>query len=198
MKLGICCDGLEEAFERAILERAKPNEPFVFMEIGTAYCETFLSVCRILEERKALWRAIAIDPWDKAMDAFLSKIQSEFPIEKALMFCVTREVAFATERKRIGNRLDFVFIDGCHSKKCVMGDFQAVEPLVVPRGIVVFHDIEDVPGEIQMHCNAERGVREGLEELGLWNQTRPGWKRLPDWQCDKTKNAFSCAVFEKV
>lgn len=198
MTLGICLSGVEDQFERALLERAKPHQPFVYVEIGTAHAETWLSVCRVLDTTFSNWRTIGIDPWDKAMDAYLAKIQPEFPIDKALLLVATREVAFATEKERIGDRLNFVFLDGCHSKKCVIGDFEAVEPLVVPGGLVVFHDIEDVDGDIQVHCMAERGVREGLKELGLWYESRQGWRRLPDWQCDKTKNAFSCACFEKL
>lgn len=202
MKLGICLDGVEEQFERALLERAKPGQPFVYCEIGTAHCDTWVSVCRILdstvESDKALWRTIGIDPWVHAFENYMTKIAPEFGPEKALLLVQTREEAFEKEKERIGDRLDFVFLDGCHSKQCVIGDFLSVEPLVVPGGLVVCHDIDQPPSGIQAHCNAPCGVKEALEELGLWQNTRPGWKRLPDWTCDKTKNAFSCGVFERL
>lgn len=198
MKLGICLEGCEEQFERALRERAKDHQAFVYVEIGTAQADTWLNVCRVLRTTNSFWRTIGIDPSPDALDSYTRKIEPEFNHIEALMLVETREKAFETEIGRIGKWLDFVFLDGCHSKKCVIGDFEAVEPLVVLGGLVVFHDIEDVDGDLQMHCMAPRGVRKGLEELGLWQNTRPGWKRLPDWQCDKTKNAFSCACFEKL
>ncbi len=198
MTLGICLSGVEENFERALRERATDGQPFVYLELGTANAETWFPVLLLLQETDAKWRTIGIDPATYAFENYYKKIAPYFTTDEALMLVQTREQAFTTEKDRIGNRLDFVFIDGCHSQKCAMADFLSVEPLVVPGGLVVFHDIEQVPGEIQEHCNAPRGVREALEELGLWKNTRPGWKRLPDWTCDKTKNAFSCACFEKV
>lgn len=196
IELGICLQGVEAEFEHALRERAKAKEPFVFMEIGTAHCETWLNVCRLLATTKANWRTIGIDPSPDALDAYKLRIEPEFGHDRALLLVRTREGAFAAENERIGNRLDFVFIDGCHAKLCVMGDFFSVEPLVVRGGLVVFHDTDQPAGGIQPHCNAGADVKGALEELGLWQDSRPGWKRLPDWTCDKTKNAFSCAVFQ--
>lgn len=198
MKVGICMQGLEEVFERTIMERAKADEPFVFLEIGTAHCDTLQSVCRLLATTKSQWRVIAIDPWVYSFEAYQQKIAPEFSPDKALLLVQTREEAFKTEKERIGDRLDFVFIDGCHSKRCVIGDFLSVEPLVVPGGLVVFHDINQPPGGIQEHCNAQPDVQGALEELGLWNDTLSGWKRLPDWISDASKNGFNCGVFERV
>lgn len=198
MNLGICMAGLESGFERA-LDRAKAGETFVYCEIGVAHCETFQSVCKLLDERKALWRAIAIDPWVPAFEAYQKKIAPDFGPDKALLLVQTREDAFATEKERIGDRLDFVFIDGCHTKKCVVGDFLSVEPLVVPAGIVVFHDFDDIDKGWQQHCSVSgTGVLPAVKELGLFDDTRPGWKRLPDWIADASKNGFNCGVFEKL
>lgn len=198
MKLGICCSGLEDQFERALRERAKDWQSFVYCEIGTAHADTWLSVCRFLDHTEAQWRTIGIDPWVHAFENYHNKIAPEFGPDKALLLVQTREEAFATEKERIGDRLDFVFIDGCHARLCVMEDFVSVEPLVVSGGLVVFHDIDQPPGDIQTHCNADQDVKGALEHLGLWQNVRPGWRRLPDWQADKTKNGFSCGVFERL
>lgn len=188
--------GLEEVFERTILERAKPDQPFVFLEIGTAHCDTLQSVCRLLATTKAQWRVIAVDPWTYAVENYQEKIAPEFGPDKALLLVQTREEAFATEKERIGDRLDFVFIDGCHTRACVMGDFLSVEPLVVPGGLVVFHDADEIDKGIQTHCGIrENGVIPALTELGLYDDSRPGWKRLPDWIADASKIGFNCAVF---
>lgn len=206
MTVGICMGGLEEVFERTLLERAKQDQPFVFLEIGTAHCDTLQSVCRLLATTKAQWRTIAIDPWTYSFEAYMQKIAPEFSPEKALMLVQTREEAFSTEKERIGDRLDFVFIDGCHTKRCVMGDFLAVEPLVVPGGLVVFHDFDTQDKGFQSHCGInENGVMAAAEELGLLlndsrddRTVRPGWKRLPTWIADASKNGANCGCFLKL
>lgn len=197
MTFGICTAGTEEAFEQALLERAKPDEPFVYLEIGVAHCETWQTVCEILNRTGARWRTIGIDPWVHAFEAYRRRIEPEFNPAKALLLAQTREEAFRTEQARIGDNLDFVFIDGCHAKPCVMGDFLAVEPLVRPGGLVVFHDLAGSDG-FQQHCQQAMGVKEGLTELGLLDGSRPGWKRLDDWVGDGARNGATCGVFEKV
>lgn len=203
MKLGICLEGTEEKFEAALRERAKPAQPFAYVEIGVAHCGTFHSVCAILESSVALWRAIAIDPSNEAktaFDAFLEQSEIEFGgsvADAAIFIQATREEAFRDHRDKIGDRLDFVFVDGCHSEPCATGDFLAVEPLVVPGGLVVFHDCWNGPAGIQPHCQMDLGVIPALKKLGLFDDTRPGWKRLPDWTTDMTKNAWPCGVFTK-
>lgn len=198
MSLGICLQGVEAEFENALRRRAKQSELFVYLECGTAHGDTWLSVCRVLASTGAKWRTIGIDNWIYAFEEYQKKIAPEFGPDKALLLVQTREQAFATEKDRIGDRLDFVFIDGCHARPCVMGDFLSVEPLVVPGGIVVFHDLNQPPGGIQEHCNATPDVAGALEELGLLQHARTGWRRLPDWIADASKNGFNCAVFEKV
>lgn len=197
--------GLEDQFERALRERAKEGEPFVYAEIGTAHADTWLSVCRVLQTTDAQWRTVGVDPWVPAFESYQQKIAPEFGPDKALLLVQTREEAFATEKERIGDRLDFVFIDGCHTKQCVMGDFLAVEPLVVPGGLVVFHDMDENDKGVQTHCGIrENGVIPALRELGLLGDSgivddmRPGWKRLPDWIADEAKNGANCGVFEKL
>lgn len=201
MKFGILTDGTEEAFEQALRERAKDGQPFVYCEIGVCQCETWLAVCQILEQTKSDWKTIGIDPWVYAYEAYQKRIEPLFKPDKALMLTQTRQQAFWTERHQIGNRLDFVFIDGCHASPCVKGDFLAVEPLVVPGGLVVFHDFgpDSQVADPQPHCNRDRiEVREATMELGLLPETRPGWKRLPDWVGDKTKNGATCGCFQKL
>lgn len=198
MNLGICTAGLETEFERALRERAKAGEPFVYLEIGTAYCDTWLAVCRVLTTTQANWRTVAVDPWTHSLENYMAKIAPEFGPDKALMLVQTREEAFRTEMERIGNRLDFVFIDGCHAEPCVRGDFLAVEPLVVPGGLVVFHDIFPEPSNFQPHCQQGSGVRYALAGLGLMDGDRRGWRRKPDWIADRALNGADCGVFEKL
>lgn len=199
MKLGICLAGVEDQFERALRDRAKDGQPFVYAEIGVAHCDSWIEVCHVLSTTNSNWRTIGIDNWVHAFENYQQKIAPEFSPDKALLLVQTREEAFATEKERIGDRLDFVFIDGCHTKKCVMGDFLAVEPLVVPGGLVVFHDFDFIDKGLQTHCNIyENGVIPAAEELGLMSNCRPGWKRLPDWIADASKNGCNCGCFQRV
>lgn len=197
---GICTAGTEEQFEAALRELANPGQPFVYCEIGVAHCETWRAVCEILSETGALWRTIGIDPWIYAFEAYQKGIEPLYGIDRALMLVQTREEAFATEMERIGPRLDFVFIDGCHGKPCAIGDFLAVESLVVPGGLVVFHDFgPDSQGtEMQTHCLQPVGVREATADLRLLQDMRPGWSRLPDWVGDKSRNGATCGCFQRL
>jgi hypothetical protein len=195
MNLGICLSGVEDNFEHALRERAKKCDRLFYCEIGTASCETFLGVHDVLSECAKDFYMIGIDPAKEAQEAYDLKITNK---AHSTFINLTRGEAFYACPNYYGNRLDFVFLDGCHSKGCVMADFLEIAPILVKGGLVVFHDIEDEPGDYQPHCKAPRGVREGLQDIGLWQDSRPGWKRLPDWTCDKTKNAFSCACFEKL
>ena len=37
-------------------------------------------------------------------------------------------------------KLDFVFVDGCHSKKCIEADTNAILPLLAKGATVLWHD----------------------------------------------------------
>lgn len=216
MKFGICMDGVEDKFEQSLIALAKwcepslysncldnkydhphGNHPFVYLEIGTAYAETWLAVCQILSRTNANWRTIGIDPWEPALENYKIRIEPVFA-DKAILINKTREEAFRDDMELIGPRLDFVFIDGCHAKPCVMGDFLAVEPLVVPGGLVVFHDFGPQSSGMQSHCNQPLAVREATIELGLFGRHRPGWTQLLDWRGDKERNGATCGVFKKL
>lgn len=190
---GICLEGTEEKFEAALRERAQAGKPFVYLEIGLAQCGTFQAVTSILHDTGADYRAIGIDPAPATREIF----DRSFGGHRVHLITGTREEAFRDHRDKIGDRLDFVFVDGCHSEPCATGDFLAVEPLVVPGGLVVFHDCWNGPAGIQPHCQMDLGVIPALKKLGLFDDTRPGWKRLPDWTTDMTKNAWPCGVFTK-
>jgi hypothetical protein len=105
----------------------------------------------------------------------------------------TREQAFA----QWNQFLDFVFIDGCHGKPCVMGDFQACEPWVNKGGLVVFHDFgERSVGQLQPHCNGPSNVVGALKELGLLDGSKEEWVQ-GCWFGDRAKMGADCAVFER-
>lgn len=186
--LGICTAGVEEVFLSHILERARSVDHFVYMEIGIACGQTFRTVQRVLSDAGLHFKMIGIDPHE----GFCFNLK-DLPFSDII--CATREVAM----KNFSTSLDFVFIDGCHAIPCATGDFLSVEPLVKPGGLVVFHDFgEGAVGQIQPHCNLPCNPREAVRSLGLFDQTRPGWIRLPDWCGDKARQGADCGVFQKL
>jgi hypothetical protein len=79
-------------------------------------------------------------------------------------------------------RMDFVFIDGCHGK-CSGLDFLAIERKIVPGGVVVFHDYGEIEQgtDWQHHCREFINVRTYVHRLGLaqpCNEPRKGWRFL--------------------
>lgn len=195
MNLGICMAGLEDEFEKALarMPAGNPIVPFRYVEIGVAYCQTFAAVVEWLRANSSEWRAAAIDPSELAKDHF-ERLGYEQEAN-VVWFNLSREEAF------IGwsSPIHFCLIDGCHSRKCVMEDFQSVEPWMTPGGLVVFHDFEPerVGTDVQPHCGMTQDVRGAVEELGLLDGSRPGWRRLPDWKGDRTKDGADCGVFER-
>jgi len=74
------------------------------------------------------------------------------------------------------------FIDACHGKACGMGDFLAIEQHIVNKGIVIFHDSDEIAQGVHMqaHCKTGIAIRAALIELGLLQNERPGWRMLAD------------------
>ena len=193
MKFGICLDGTEAQFEQALRERAKAGAPFTYLEIGVAKCGTFQTVCSILQSTGADWRAIGIDPAPETREIFDRVMKNE---PRAQLITATREEAFRDHADKISPVVNFAFIDGCHSEKCAMEDFEAVEPLVPPGGLAVFHDFADIEYDLEPHCQAPRKVVAAVTKLGLLDNSRPGWWRLADWTTDpKVPEAQPCGVF---
>lgn len=198
MTFGICMTGVEEKFELALRERATRGQPFVYLEIGTALFGTFKSACTILESTGADWKAIGIDPSKESREAFESLRAGSLAASQRVTFISgTREEAFREHGDKIGDKLHFVFIDGCHSEGCATGDFLAVEPLVQSGGLVVLHDHWPGPSGLQPHCRAELGVIPAVQKLGLFDNSRTGWWRLPDWETTVPNN-WPCGCYEKV
>lgn len=195
-EFGICMAGLEEAFVKALRERALPGREFNYVEIGVAYCQTMRAVAKVLKNNIARWSVTGIDPSDIALEHFYKAFTSDDQLWCSYQFFnQARKCTF----KSWSLPIHFAFIDGCHSKSCVMGDFLDVERFAVPGALVVFHDFGEgsVGSSFQPHCGVQADVRGAVKELGLFDETRPGWKRLPDWIGDKTRQGADCGVFER-
>jgi hypothetical protein len=94
--------------------------------------------------------------------------------------------------------VDFVLVDGCHCKICVMDDFKLIEPRVTRGGIVAFHDFgQDSVGEPQPHGDTGDTIG-ACSDLGLVNGTRMGWKFLETVVGDKNNNGRDLGVFQRL
>lgn len=196
-EFGICMAGLEEEFVKALREKALPGKVFNYVEIGVAYGQTMRAVAEVLRETSADWRVIGIDPSPIAWEHYQTSFTD---VGRMRLWNDTREVVFKHIWPDLTRQIHFAFIDGCHSKSCVMGDFLDVERFAVPGALVVFHDFgeESVGTSFQPHCGMQANVRGAVKELRLFDDSRPGWKRLPDWIGDKARQGADCGVFERV
>lgn len=97
--------------------------------------------------------------------------------------------------------IDFAFIDGCHGK-CSRDDFEAIESKVRQGGLVMFHDVGvlEQGRDFQPHCNEYINVRKHITDLGLLNETRPGWRLVGEIPGSRVwgGDGNSCAVFQKL
>lgn len=203
-EFGICTAGLEAEFVKALRERALPGREFNYVEIGVAYCQTMRAVADTLAQTEAKWTVTGIDPWPVALEQYSQRFEVDLKTAQGAsrirFWELERETVFRHFWGSLHNhQIHFAFIDGCHSRQCVMGDFLDVEKFAVPGALVVFHDFgeESVGTSFQPHCGVQADVRGAVKELGLFDESRPGWKRLPDWIGDKTRQGADCGVFER-
>lgn len=69
-----------------------------------------------------------------------------------------------------GRLIDFLFIDGDHNYAGVKQDWEMYRELVKPGGIVAFHDIMRMPGQI-----------EGVEVRRLFDEIKQDYKTIEIW-----------------
>jgi len=173
-KLGICMDGGEERFLEVIEGVARSRESgFTYVEIGLAYGETLKGVWdRIRSYPGATVFGFELPTWE-GIDCIRRRFYDGPLVEnkEGLEGAVNIILKPSTEGLKDWTRpIDVAFIDGCHGKACAMADFLALAPHITPGGLVIFHDAGEAEqgGDIQKHCGTPIGVREAIEELGLW------------------------------
>ena len=226
-KFGIRWDGLEQTFEDILKNHLKDKRDYVFLEIGFAHGATHLAVRDIIAENieSGAWLTIGLDLLNSAdvnfkqinqlfwqeNDLLVNRFQGEKEIQDKLTtgnyhsILVLRDDPRGWIKQLSDNSLDFVFIDGCHGKKCVMEDFIAIEPKVKPNGLVAFHDCgdEETGTDWQSHCNEYINVKNAIIELGLFDKKRPGWKIFTELSGTRKINkdpngGNSLAIFQKL
>lgn len=190
---GFCMSGNEIQFCEYLDEAAKglkEGEKFTYYEIGIGNADTMLAVHSWLSQRGIEHDIIGVDLPNYSGSATQVRVGG---ISLAL-------VGSETFLNNVSKLADFIFIDACHGAPCVTRDFLAAEPKVKKGGIVCFHDTDpNCQGQhMQEHCGTGIDVRRAVEELGLLNNTRPGWKFLNETWGDKTKGGHGAMWIQKV
>lgn len=117
--------------------------PRTILEIGTAHGGTLL-----------IWAALASDTVISC-DLVSKDVQAEFlrslppPGSACKVTLLQGDSHSARFRERIigtleGRHVDFLFIDGDHTREGALADFESYSPLVRPGGLVAFHDIVEL------------------------------------------------------
>jgi hypothetical protein len=109
-----------------------------------------------------------------------NKCREDF-VSASLLFKESKD-AFANELK--DEVFNAVFIDACHCYEHTTEDFLQVEPHIARGGVVIFHDASPIcqndDPQTFHHPPKQLEVRRAITELGLMDDTRPGWQKIFD------------------
>lgn len=108
--------------------------PEVVIEIGTANGNSAIAIGQALEDN-GIGKLYAIDP-DKQELVLLAIKKAK--LQKRIEYIT--DYSFNAIPSLQLKHVDFVFIDGDHSYENVVIDFNLVKNLLMPGGIIVFHD----------------------------------------------------------
>ncbi len=223
-KFGIRMNGCEEELEKLLKQhylafKEKVRWDYNLVEIGTAGATTLKAFYDILLENSwdgDRFRAIGFDlpngytfNWKEVHNNLNNGFfYAQDGLIKDIPIIPTRvpSIILCDGRKYMKNHwqfpIHFCLIDGSHCFTCVQLDFQAIERFVAPKGLVIFHDagLEEQGTD---HQDCEHGgfieVRKAIENLGLFDNKRPGWKFLGmiDGNRKSGGEGNSIAIFEK-
>lgn len=92
----------------------------------------------------------------------------------------------------------FIFIDGCHCRRCVVEDFRHVEAMVPAGGFIAFHDTCAPAQGRHTDAGENEHQREGIQvaaaisELGLPNECWELWRETPG-----TELSHGCRIYRR-
>jgi cephalosporin hydroxylase len=144
------------------------------VEIGVAYGGTLFHLC---EGAKATGGFVhGFDLWDRhgvwnqwaqmsSKEEVEQKMKNNGCTNFELMRVNTREPIFKQILAEKVKKIDFAFIDGCHSYDGVKNDFLAVKPYLTEDAIVVFHDTEFIDGVREFMIDLRTKYNDGTFDL---------------------------------
>jgi len=147
------------------------NRPKIVVEIGTARGGTFFLLSRISKRDSLL---ISIDLPIQPLGGIVSKpkiFYKSFSLDNQKIFLIRKNSHKRSTLKRVeeilnGKKIDLLFIDGDHTYNGVKQDFQMYAPLVKENGMIVFHDIVEVP------------LQEYVQVNKFWNELKKDYKHI--------------------
>lgn len=210
---GFCFAGNEAAFCNALdiaCETQPLDKRFVYVEVGIGHGDAMKAVAEYLDQ----WvRRPAVEDLGQLEDGIIdfeihgvdvpNYIGHALRADEMGLHFVKMELHLvgASNFFRLWHRepLDFVFIDACHGKACVKQDFYGAEPLVRQGGVVCFHDTDpECQGlHFQHHCQTGIDARAAVNELGLLDGSRKGWKKICETRGDKARGGHGCLFVQK-
>lgn len=220
-KLGIRYEGAEEGFEQTLRDVLDCGwDEFNAIEIGSAGCATLRAIYDIIKDVRGdlPFRVIGVDI-PQGLQNEIKEIQKNYPSELIIQNLIEIGNAKLSITPNVTNLLisdgvtllknnwnlpiHFAHIDALHCFCHSTQDFLAIEPHVVKNGIVVFHDTCPISqGKDLQHDNLYIDVRRAITELGLLNNTRPGWELVREIQGTRTETnewgGHGCSVFRKI
>lgn len=204
-RLGIRMNGTEDRFLSLILSKARERGSLSLFELGTAEGGTLSGIWQMLiSEGIEDYTLVGCDlpaGWScdrTKLAATMNRLGCWWgaydrpevaPQKGAQIYFVDGRVLIRALNERYGFSPDVSFIDGCHSSRCVTADFEAVAPTVVPGGLVIFHDagVEEQGSDWQGHCGEFINVRKAIQDLGLLDGKRPGWRLVEEIRGDRDR-----------
>jgi hypothetical protein len=160
--IDIDVEGYWIAKQRDIFEC--PGRKNVDYRIGIAHqnkveIESFIEILKGVESRKIALEIGLMNGgthliW-RSLFSQVASIEISFPSVLAFGVGITKgslifngdstnSVTSGIVRRKLGDGIDFLFIDGCHKYNAVVADYANYEPLVRSGGIVAFHNIHHV------------------------------------------------------
>jgi len=139
----------------------KPN---VLVELGVHTGTSYFAFCQAISKLKLKTKAYGVDTWrgnpnENYNDAWVYYYNTNNTILDKLIihnkhygaFSQLLPMTFEQASHIIIKPIDLLHIDGSHDYKSVRSDFETWLPKMSDRGIILFHDIAEVPGDHEAH-----------------------------------------------
>lgn len=185
MPYGICMEGNEPAFERALstVIHTFRSEPLLrLVEVGTAAGGTTRGIAAYLRARGVPFTLHTFDVpggWSYHA-AEVNEIAAQYREVIPIIHEGGMRTWFTTTEWEAP--IHFAFIDGCHGLPCVQADFAALARWAVSGSQLVFHDtsVQCQGLHLQPHCQTGIAAREALQQLGLLDNRLPNWRLVEE------------------
>lgn len=145
----------EVYFLECLLAKLRPARAFL---IGNSFGWSTLAVAFCCPSA----RVVAIDAcFDENSDKGLTltnELGRAAGLNVAAVRALSPDNVDAVVKAELGGAIDFCLIDGLHTDEQVVQDFAAVEPLLAPGALVLFHDV--------INCRLQGGMSEIRRRYG--------------------------------